>query len=53
MNELPKQKEYCAKCGLPMFAPDDGRCYRCGAPIEDDGEQHITGCRKCCVSFCE
>ena len=48
---LEKQKAYCKKKGLPLFAPE--KCFSCGRVIPDSGNNHITGCPYCNHSFCE
>ena len=50
---MEKQQKYCKEKGIPMFAPIDGRCFKCGKQIPDTNEKHITGCPHCCKSFCD
>ena len=50
---MTKQKEYCRKRGIPLFVPEDGKCWHCKRIIPDNGEKHITGCPHCSESFCE
>lgn len=55
------QKAYCDRKHYPYFAPPDGRCYRCGRNIYDEGgytvetagNTLITGCPFCHYSYCE
>jgi len=63
------QQEYCDKHEIPMFAPYNGICYRCGrniylptngrngaifgVTVEQAGSQLITGCPHCSYSFVE
>lgn len=63
------QATYCETEEIPMFAPADGVCYRCGRNIflptngshgavygitvEEAGSTLITGCPHCNYSFVE
>ena len=58
------QQRLCDECDLPVFVPEDGQCYHCGAflfrphlvirtySVERAGREYITGCPFCCRSFC-
>lgn len=39
--------------GVPMFAPSNGHCYKCGKDIVNHkwAKELITGCPKCGYSF--
>ena len=56
---IQAQIEYCKENNMPMFAPLDGRCFRCGRNIfenmtlEKARQVHITGCSSCHQSFCD
>ena len=52
-SEIPLQEAYCKKMKLPVFAPHNGICFKCGAKIKDTDKKHITGCEVCGYSFCE
>lgn len=63
------QLAYCDQHEIPMFAPYDGLCLRCGRSIylptngsggsvsgytvEQAGSKHITGCPHCSATFCD
>lgn len=63
------QIAYCEHEEVPMFAPSNGQCFRCGRNIylptngqsgricgitvEQAGKTLITGCPHCCYSFVE
>ncbi|MBR6905981.1 MAG: hypothetical protein IKN33_03410 [Selenomonadaceae bacterium] len=63
------QEAYCDQHECPMFAPRDGRCYRCGyniflpfnashgavlgITVEEAGKKLITGCPICNYSYVE
>ena len=63
------QEAYCNQREVPMFAPRNGLCYRCGyniflpingshgsvlgVTVEDAGKKLITGCPFCNCSFVE
>lgn len=58
------QKALCKAKGYPHFAPEDGRCFRCGKNIyqnydhsgvslERAGRELITGCPHCNRSYCD
>ncbi len=58
------QEKYCNDKHYPMFAPSNGRCYRChtnifepingmGFSVEEAGCRLITGCPHCHFSFCD
>ena len=64
---IAAQEEYCEKHGAPHFAPHSGLCFRChlqiygilvadgketyGISVEKAGNQLITGCPFCHISF--
>lgn len=64
---IKAQEDLCMKKCYPMFAPSNGKCYRCGDNIyaeklsgggsgysvEKAGTEFITGCPNCNWSFCE
>lgn len=52
---IAAQDALCRAKGLPLFAPDDGRCFGCARQIYDvlDGRSHVTGCPFCMRSFCD
>lgn len=51
------QIELCKKIGAPLFAPYDGRCWRCGRDVydyitlEEAKTDVITYCKYCNKSF--
>ena len=63
------QRDYCVANNLPLFAPYDGRCFRChrniysaevmpngfvcGFSVEHAASNFITGCPFCHASFCD
>lgn len=62
------QSEYCKQINAPYFAPESGRCWKCGKNIYDPHENHgyiqgitveragselITGCPHCNTTFCD
>lgn len=51
-TKMKKQKSYCDRNGVPMFAPMDGICWSCNMEIPDNGDEHITGCPHCHRSYC-
>jgi hypothetical protein len=61
---VEKQENFCTQKGAPMFAPTNGRCFRCKKLIYTDhpenqkgytlgqaGDRIITGCPHCHASF--
>jgi hypothetical protein len=50
---MKKQKKYCEEHNVPMFAPEDGKCWCCNKQIPDTDEKLITGCPFCNYSFCD
>ena len=66
LNECAKkQREYCKSSGDPHFAPDSGRCWKCGKNVYqnyeiderihkgESGEELVTGCPHCHRSYCD
>ena len=51
---IKAQKALAAKKAAPMFAPSSGYCYNCREDIvsENWATSLITGCPRCCRSFC-
>lgn len=49
------QQDYCKEHDLPIFAPSDGHCWKCGRDIVDDewATELITGCKHCNISYCD
>lgn len=55
------QEAFCARRGVPMFAPASGVCPNCGRQIfggegyreEQAGSELITGCPYCSKTFCD
>lgn len=62
------QMEYCKKINAPLFAPNDGVCYRCkkdiyqkqglrgyetGISLEKANSTHVIYCPHCNVSYCD
>jgi uncharacterized protein with PIN domain len=64
-DAIKAQTEFCERFQLPLFMPEDGRCFSCrnniflqlnekGAiSVESAGETHITGCPFCNKSYCD
>lgn len=56
--KIMAQSEFVREAGGPLFAPGDGRCWKCGRQIyeaislERAGSSRITGCPHCKHSFC-
>ncbi len=59
---IEAQKKYCEEHGVPMFAPANGICFRCGCDIYSEfggysveyaGVKHITGCPFCNATYCD
>ena len=52
---LQAQKDLCKDQHYPHFAPLNGICYSCRQDIVTPAwaETLITGCPKCCQSYCE
>ena len=60
---INQQKTYCGERGVPMFLPEDGKCFAflCGADIAKHfiekgirgNEIYITKCPVCNSSFCD
>lgn len=66
---IKAQDAYCDEHEIPLFAPHDGLCFRCGRSIylptngsagsvsgftvEDAGKKHITSCPHCNATFCD
>ena len=56
---IEAQAKYCKDNDLPHFAPFDGVCWSCGNQIyekisvEEAGSKLITGCPRCCSSYCD
>lgn len=52
---LQAQKDLCKKNKYPHFAPSSGICYDCHQDIVNESwaETLITGCPKCCRSYCD
>lgn len=56
---IAAQEKYCKEHGDPLFAPSDGRCYKCwqqiygpnGWSVEKAGSCLITGCPYCRRSY--
>jgi len=51
--KLTKQIKYCNDNILPMFVPEDGKCWFCGKQIEDSDSELLTGCKHCHRSYCD
>ena len=53
------QRAYAKLHGLPVFAPETGRCFKCKRDIyqkisvERARRELITGCPYCCYSYVE
>lgn len=59
-QDIKNQKALCDSKKLIHFAPDNGKCFRCGSNIYQDfrangrnGAEYITGCPHCHYSFCD
>ena len=52
---LQAQRKLCADKRYPHFAPTSGVCYSCRKDIvtPEWAETLITGCPKCCRSYCD
>ena len=59
ITKIYLQKKYCEKERAPNFAPNDGFCWSCGTQIYNHIDKDkarselITGCPKCCRSYCD
>lgn len=51
------QRVFCREHSLPFFAPEGGRCPRCGRDVYEGadgaGEAQVTGCPHCHATFCD